>query len=141
MKGQKTRESWNSYLDVGEIKIMSKMNWFEVYLFFLNVHHFFIIFRYGGSPAIPRQVIRNHRGEIELELHPLSLKLYKHQTVPRSQANHVPTVVGGYSAAAIHATGGNVTDVFFWYHEIWSLLYIPPNFDKIFIFEKNYACK
>ena len=23
-------------------------------------------FRYGGSPAIPRQVIRNHRGEIEV---------------------------------------------------------------------------
>jgi ubiquitin carboxyl-terminal hydrolase 6/32 len=64
-------------------------------------------FRYGGSPAIPRQVIRNHRGEIELELHPLSLKLYKHQTVPRSQTNHVPPVVGGYSAAAIHASGGS----------------------------------
>ena len=43
----------------------------------------------------------------QLELHPLSLKLYKHQTVPRSQTNHVPTVVGGYSAAAIHASGGN----------------------------------
>ena len=42
----------------------------------------------------------------QLELHPLSLKLYKHQTVPRSQTNHVPTVVGGYSAAAIHASGG-----------------------------------
>ena len=60
--------------------------------------------RYGGSPAIPRQVIRNYRGDIELELHPLSLKLYKHQTIPR-QTNHVPTVVGGYSAAAISATG------------------------------------
>lgn len=62
--------------------------------------------RYGGAPAIPRQVIRNHKGEVELELHPLSIKLYKHQTVPR-QTNHVPTVVGGYSAAAIHATGAN----------------------------------
>lgn len=59
---------------------------------------------YGGAPAIPRQVIRNNRGEVELELHPLSIKLFKHQSVPR-QANHVPTVVGGYSAAAIHATG------------------------------------
>ena len=26
----------------------------------------YLFFRYGGSPAIPRQVIRNHRGEIEV---------------------------------------------------------------------------
>jgi ubiquitin carboxyl-terminal hydrolase 6/32 len=61
---------------------------------------------YGGSPALPRQVIRNNRGHVELELHPLNIKLLKHQTVPR-QVNHVPTVVGGYSAAAIHASGGS----------------------------------
>lgn len=34
---------------------------------------------YGGGPALPRQVIRNHNGKIELELNPLSLKLLKHQ--------------------------------------------------------------
>ena len=33
---------------------------------FLANSNLFIIFRYGGSPAIPRQVIRNHRGEIEV---------------------------------------------------------------------------
>jgi hypothetical protein len=40
---------------------------------------------------------------VELELNPLSIKLLKHQSVPRPA--HVPTVVGGYSAAALHATG------------------------------------
>ena len=59
---------------------------------------------YGGAPAVRRQVIRNHQGLVELELHPLSIKVLKHQTVPRP-TNPVPTVVGGYSAAAIHATG------------------------------------
>ena len=53
---------------------------------------------YGGSPSLPRQVIRNKQGEIELELHPLSLKLLKHQMVPRSN-NQVPAMVSGYSAA------------------------------------------
>ena len=38
------------------------------------------------------KVIRNSQGVVELELHPLSIKLLKHQTVPR-QANPVPTVV------------------------------------------------
>ena len=38
------------------------------------------------------KVIRNSQGLVELELHPLSIKLLKHQTVPR-QANPVPTVV------------------------------------------------
>ena len=69
---------------------------------------------YGGAPAVRRQVIsrkniqdvffyftkflfylkviRNSQGVVELELHPLSIKLLKHQTVPR-QANPVPTVV------------------------------------------------
>ena len=58
---------------------------------------------YGGSLPLPRQVIRNHLGEVELELNPLSIKLLKHQSVPRPA--HVPTVVGGYSAAAMHVTG------------------------------------
>ena len=52
-----------------------------------------------------QQVIRNHLGEVELELNPLSIKLLKHQSVPRPA--HVPTVVGGYSAAALHATGAS----------------------------------
>ena len=81
--------------------ITVKTEWNHQCIFILT---FYLHSRYGGSPAIPRQVIRNYRGDIELELHPLSLKLYKHQTIPR-QTNHVPTVVGGYSAAAISATG------------------------------------
>ena len=73
-----------------------------------------LIHWYGGAPAVRRQVIsrkniqdvffyftkflfylkviRNSQGVVELELHPLSIKLLKHQTVPR-QANPVPTVV------------------------------------------------
>ena len=46
------------------------------------LHEFFFSFK----------VIRNSQGVVELELHPLSIKLLKHQTVPR-QANPVPTVV------------------------------------------------
>ena len=34
---------------------------------------------YGGAPAVRRQVIRNGQGLVELELHPLSIKLLKHQ--------------------------------------------------------------
>jgi len=60
---------------------------------------------YGGSLPLPRQVIRNHLGEVELELNPLSIKLLKHQSIPRPA--HVTTVVGGYSAAALHVTGGS----------------------------------
>ena len=58
---------------------------------------------YGGSLPLPRQVIRNNLGEVELELNPLSIKLLKHQSVQRP--SHVPTVVGGYSAAALSVTG------------------------------------
>lgn len=60
---------------------------------------------YGGSPSLPRQVIRTKEGNVELELYPLSVKLMKHQTVARpASANNnnvgsMPTLMGGYSAA------------------------------------------
>jgi len=38
---------------------------------------------------------------VELELNPLSVKIFKHQTVQRQP--NVPTIVGGYSAAAMQA--------------------------------------
>ena len=60
---------------------------------------------YGGSPALPRQVIRNSSGQVELELSPLSARILKHQTVQRQP--QVPTMVGGYSAAAMQAGAGH----------------------------------
>jgi len=54
---------------------------------------------YGGTPALPRQVIRNSQGQVELELNPLNARIMKHQTVQRQP--NVPTMVGGYSAAAL----------------------------------------
>ena len=51
---------------------------------------------YGGSPSLPRQVIRNKDGIIELELNPLSVKLLKHQTVPRPNNS---SMMSGYSGA------------------------------------------
>jgi len=60
---------------------------------------------YGGSPALPRQVIRNKNGQVELELNPLSARILKHQTIQRQP--NVPTIVGGYSAAALQAGVGS----------------------------------
>jgi len=59
---------------------------------------------YGGSPALPRQVIRTKSGQVELELNPLSARILKHQTIQRQP--NVPTIVGGYSAAALQAGVG-----------------------------------
>ena len=64
----------------------------------------FLVQLYGGSPALPRQVIRNKTGRVELELNPLSTRILKHQTVARQP--NVPTLVGGYSAAALQAGVG-----------------------------------
>eukprot|EP00095_Tigriopus_kingsejongensis_P012381 snap_masked-scaffold190_size271632-processed-gene-1.19 protein:Tk12381 transcript:snap_masked-scaffold190_size271632-processed-gene-1.19-mRNA-1 annotation:"ubiquitin carboxyl-terminal hydrolase 32" len=57
-----------------------------------------LVLWYGGSPALPRQVIRNKAGEVELELNPLNVKLLKHQVITRPA--NVSSVVAGYSAAA-----------------------------------------
>ena len=64
----------------------------------------FLVQLYGGSPALPRQVIRTRAGSVELELSPLSARILKHQTVARQPG--VPTMVGGYSAAALQAGAG-----------------------------------
>ena len=48
---------------------------------------------------------RNFKGHVELELNPLNCKILKHQTLQRQP--NVPTIVGGYSAAALQAGGGN----------------------------------
>ena len=60
---------------------------------------------YGGTPALPRQVIRNSQGQVELELNPLNARIMKHQTVQRQP--NVPTMVGGYSAAALQTGVGH----------------------------------
>ena len=60
---------------------------------------------YGGTPALPRQVIRNSQGQVELELNPLNARILKHQTVQRQP--NVPTMVGGYSAAALQTGAGH----------------------------------
>ncbi len=65
---------------------------------------------YGGSPALPRHVIRTKDGRVELELNPLSVRLMKHQTVARPSSSATAAVssggfVGGFSAAA-GATAG-----------------------------------
>jgi ubiquitin carboxyl-terminal hydrolase 6/32 len=65
----------------------------------------FLLQVYGGSPALPRQVIRTGQGKVELELNPLSARILKHQTVQRQPA--VPSMVGGYSAAALQAGAAN----------------------------------
>ena len=77
----------------------------------------FLVQIYGGSPPLPRQVIRymitmttiiivliiivirNKSGSVELELSPLAARILKHQTIARQP--NVPTLVGGYSAAAL----------------------------------------
>lgn len=59
---------------------------------------------YGGTPALPRQVIVPREGaEPELELYPLVLKVMRHQIPPRppNQQQTWSDVVGGYGAAAL----------------------------------------
>ncbi len=65
---------------------------------------------YGGSPALPRHVIRTKDGHVELELSPLSLKLMKHQTVTRPSSAATSSAVssgfvGGFGAAAGASAG------------------------------------
>ena len=67
----------------------------------------FLVQVYGGAPALPRQVIRTATGQVELELNPLNARILKHQTVQR--APNVPTMVGGYSAAALQTAHGSYT--------------------------------
>ena len=65
---------------------------------------------YGGVLGLPRQVIRNKKGEIELELRPLSIRILRHQAVNRSSgsqgfgSNAVSSM--GYGGMAIHYSGG-----------------------------------
>ena len=65
---------------------------------------------YGGALALPRQVIRNKKGEIELELRPLSIRILRHQAINRSSgaqgigSNAVSSM--GYGGMAIHYSGG-----------------------------------
>ena len=65
---------------------------------------------YGGTPSLPRQVIRNKKGEIELELRPLSIRILRHQSVNRSTSSQGmgSNTVGsmGYSGMAMHYSGG-----------------------------------
>ena len=65
---------------------------------------------YSGTPSLPRQVIRNKKSEIELELRPLSIRILRHQTVNRSPVsqgiggNTVSSM--GYGGMAMHYSGG-----------------------------------
>ena len=65
---------------------------------------------YGGAPSLPRQVIRNKKSEIELELRPLSIKILRHQSVHRSPASQgigANTVSSmGYGGMTMHYSGG-----------------------------------
>ncbi|KAK4322970.1 hypothetical protein Pmani_006294 [Petrolisthes manimaculis] len=58
---------------------------------------------YGGTPALPRQVIHGRcSSEVELELYPVTLRLFRHVQQPtRSPNNSWVGVVGGYGAAAL----------------------------------------
>ena len=64
----------------------------------------FLVQIYGGSPPLPRQVIKNKNGNVELELNPLFIRILKHKTIARH--SNVPSLVGGYSAAALQAGVG-----------------------------------
>lgn len=58
---------------------------------------------YGGSPALPRQVIKpKNTEELELELYPVSLRLLRHVQVQRTSppSSSWSSMVGGYGAAA-----------------------------------------
>lgn len=65
---------------------------------------------YGGSPALPRQVILpKNREQVELELYPVTLRLLRHQTQPARTAPQPSSwsgMVGGYGAAALVGTTG-----------------------------------
>ncbi|XP_045101683.1 ubiquitin carboxyl-terminal hydrolase 32-like isoform X2 [Portunus trituberculatus] len=68
---------------------------------------------YGGAPALPRQVIHGRcSGEVELELYPLTLRLFRHvQQQTRSPNNSWVGVVGGYGAAALNSAPYYVTSL------------------------------
>ncbi|XP_075218366.1 ubiquitin specific protease 32 isoform X2 [Lycorma delicatula] len=58
---------------------------------------------YGGSPALPRQVIKpRNNDELELELYPVTLRLLRHVQTQRSAPtpSSWSSMVGGYGAAA-----------------------------------------
>lgn len=57
---------------------------------------------YGGSPSLPRQVIRYKTGEVAIEFYPLNVKIYKHQTISRPTTT--PAVVGGYTSMTSNMT-------------------------------------
>ena len=69
---------------------------------------------YGGSPTLPRQVIRTKAGKVELELNPLSIKLLRHQTTNRpGTANGGMTTLGnmashGFSGGSMASAGSNI---------------------------------
>ena len=65
----------------------------------------FLVQIYGGSPPLPRQVIKNKNGSVELELSPLFTRILKHKTIARQP--NVPSLVGGYSNAALQAGVGS----------------------------------
>ena len=65
----------------------------------------FLVQIYGGSPPLPRQVIKNKNGSVELELSPLFTRILKHKTIARPP--NVPSLVGGYSNAALQAGVGS----------------------------------
>lgn len=58
---------------------------------------------YGGSPALPRQVVRPTPGASpELELYPITLRLYRHQAPPgppRHPNSSWTAVVGSVASA------------------------------------------
>ncbi|XP_027228164.1 ubiquitin carboxyl-terminal hydrolase 32 isoform X2 [Penaeus vannamei] len=68
---------------------------------------------YGGSPALPRQVIHGRSsGEVELELYPVTLRLFRHvQQQTRTPNNSWVGVVGGYGAAALNSAPYYVTSL------------------------------
>nr|CAD7196012.1 unnamed protein product [Timema douglasi] len=62
---------------------------------------------YGGSPALPRQVILpRNSDQVEIELYPVNLRLLRHQAQPaRPSQTTWSGMVGGYGAAALSSTG------------------------------------
>ncbi|XP_042222314.1 ubiquitin carboxyl-terminal hydrolase 32-like isoform X6 [Homarus americanus] len=68
---------------------------------------------YGGAPALPRQVIHGRSsGEVELELYPVTLRLFRHvQQQTRTPNNSWVGVVGGYGAAALNSAPYYVTSL------------------------------
>ena len=64
----------------------------------------FLVQLYGSSVPLPRQIIKNKNGSIELELNPIFTRILKHKTITRQP--NVPSPAGGYSAAALQAGVG-----------------------------------